>query len=118
MVVTVLISNTDDHLRNHAFLFSGGNGWRLSPAYDLNPNPLAGGTAYLQMAIDLDNTEASTELVLSVHKEFQLSLREAKTILADIRAVVQDWRDTAKSFNIGERECERMATAFMRAGKQ
>ena len=39
MVFTILISNTDDHLRNHAFLYEGQGGWRLSPAYDLNPVP-------------------------------------------------------------------------------
>ena len=39
IVFSILISNTDDHLRNHAFLYEGNDGWRLSPAYDLNPVP-------------------------------------------------------------------------------
>jgi serine/threonine-protein kinase HipA len=39
MVFNILIANTDDHLRNHAFIYEGPNGWRLSPAYDLNPVP-------------------------------------------------------------------------------
>src|ERR1019366_1989406 len=40
IVFSVLISNTDDHLRNHGFLYEGNRGWRLSPAYDLNPVPV------------------------------------------------------------------------------
>jgi serine/threonine-protein kinase HipA len=39
LVFNILISNTDDHLRNHGFLYEGQAGWRLSPAYDLNPVP-------------------------------------------------------------------------------
>jgi serine/threonine-protein kinase HipA len=39
IVFSVLISNTDDHLRNHGFLYAGPLGWRLSPAYDVNPVP-------------------------------------------------------------------------------
>ena len=38
IVFSIMISNTDDHLRNHGFLYSIGQGWILSPAYDLNPN--------------------------------------------------------------------------------
>jgi len=40
VVCSVLISNTDDHLRNHGFLYDGPDGWRLAPAYDLNPVPI------------------------------------------------------------------------------
>jgi serine/threonine-protein kinase HipA len=40
IVFSILISNTDDHLSNHGFLWSGPAGWRLSPAYDLNPVPI------------------------------------------------------------------------------
>lgn len=39
IVFSVLISNTDDHLRNHGFLYVGAVGWRLSPVFDVNPVP-------------------------------------------------------------------------------
>ena len=39
IVFSILLSNTDDHLRNHGFLYEGPQGWRLAPAYDLNPVP-------------------------------------------------------------------------------
>jgi serine/threonine-protein kinase HipA len=117
IVFTVMISNTDDHLRNHAFLFSGGKGWRLSPAYDLNPNPLSGATAYLRTAIDFDNTQASIDLALSVHQEFRLSLSEGRAVVEQVKSAVRSWRETAKACGIGERECERMARAFMQADR-
>jgi serine/threonine-protein kinase HipA len=43
MALNVLISNVDDHLRNHGFLWVGSNGWTLSPVYDLNPTPTDAG---------------------------------------------------------------------------
>jgi len=48
LVLNILISNTDDHLRNHGFLYAGQEGWRLSPAYDLNPVPTEGRASSLR----------------------------------------------------------------------
>jgi serine/threonine-protein kinase HipA len=63
VVLTVLISNTDDHLRNHGFLYAGEQGWRLSPAYDLNPVPADVGPRILSTAIVVgDDRSASLEL--------------------------------------------------------
>lgn len=54
IVFTVLISNVDDHLRNHGFLYTGNEGWQLSPAYDLNPTPIDIRPRVLSTAIDRD----------------------------------------------------------------
>ena len=54
-----LVSNTDDHLRNRGFLFRGTDGWRLSPAYDLNPVPTEFKPRVPSTAIDLDDSSAS-----------------------------------------------------------
>ena len=62
IVFTVLISNRDDHLRNHGFLRPGDRGWRLSPAYDLNPTPAHAGGRFLATAIVAGDTRASLEL--------------------------------------------------------
>src|SRR5437879_10812943 len=66
IVFNILISNTDDHLRNHGFLWAGQAGWRLSPAYDLNPVPIDIKPRILSTAIDLDNRAASLELAFEV----------------------------------------------------
>jgi len=66
IVFNILISNTDDHLRNHGFLYGGPAGWRLAPAYDLNPVPVDIKPHVLSTAIDLDDGTASLKLALSV----------------------------------------------------
>ncbi|MEA3502729.1 MAG: HipA domain-containing protein, partial [Actinomycetota bacterium] len=63
MAFNVLISNTDDHLRNHGFLYTGSGAWRLSPAFDLNPDPEPG-PKYLATAIDDGETEARIDTLL------------------------------------------------------
>ncbi len=59
IVFSVLISNTDDHLRNHGFLYDGTDGWRLAPAYDLNPVLVDIKARVLATYIDLDDGTAS-----------------------------------------------------------
>ena len=55
IVFTIMISNSDDHMRNHGFLYTGPDGWVLSPAYDLNPVPVDIKPRVLSTAIDLDD---------------------------------------------------------------
>ncbi|HEV7590467.1 MAG TPA: HipA domain-containing protein, partial [Longimicrobium sp.] len=109
----VLISNTDDHLRNHAFLHAGRDGWRLSPAYDLNPVPTDVKPRYLSTAItqDLDVT-ASLALALDVAGHFGMAADAARKVVAEVFAAVRGWRKEAARFGIGTAEIERMATAF------
>src|SRR5713226_6510536 len=84
IVFSILISNTDDHLRNHGFLWAGPAGWRLSPAYDLNPVPADIKPRVLSTAIDLDNRAASLELAFEVAGYFGVSEREARKIAAEV----------------------------------
>jgi serine/threonine-protein kinase HipA len=66
LVFNILISNTDDHLRNHGFLYEGRDGWRLSPAYDLNPMPVDIKRRILTTTINEDDNAASLALALDV----------------------------------------------------
>ena len=72
IVFSILISNTDDHLRNHGFLYESADGWRLSPAYDLNPVPTDIKPRVLATNIDLDDSTASLPLAMSVAEYFEL----------------------------------------------
>lgn len=111
IVFNVLVSNTDDHLRNHAFLRDAG-GWHLSPAFDMNPCPLDVKPRIHALAIDeLDGT-ASLDIVLSVAPRFGLRRDEADAIIAEVGAAVATWRAAAKSFKLKPREIDRMASAF------
>lgn len=112
VVFNVLISNTDDHLRNHGFLYEPGRGWRLAPAYDLNPVPIDLKARMLSIAIDELDRTASVDIALGVAKQFGLKQPEAKEIARDVAAAVGTWRKVADGEGISASEINRMATAF------
>ena len=112
VVYSVLISNTDDHLRNHGFVWTGPEGWALSPAYDLNPVPVDVRPRVLSTAIDLDSAEASFELALEVAEYFELDPKTAAGIGREVAEVVSTWRDVASRHGLSREQIERMASAF------
>jgi serine/threonine-protein kinase HipA len=59
IIFNILVSNTDDHLRNHGFLYESQKGWRLSPVYDINPTPIQIKARLLSTNIDFDSNQAS-----------------------------------------------------------
>jgi serine/threonine-protein kinase HipA len=112
IVFNVLISNTDDHLRNHAFLYGGPDGWRLAPAYDLDPVPVDIKPRVLTTAIDLDDGSASLDLARSVAAYFELDDREARAIAFEVGQAVAGWRQVAGRHGLTAAEIDRMASAF------
>jgi serine/threonine-protein kinase HipA len=112
IVLNVLISNTDDHLRNHGFLYEHARGWRLAPAYDLNPMPVDIKPRILTTAIDEADPSASLELALGVATHFGLKPRDARMIVRQVGAAVTHWREVATSLGLSSDEIERMASAF------
>jgi serine/threonine-protein kinase HipA len=112
IVFTVLISNTDDHLRNHAFLYESQKGWRLSPAYDMNPVPVDVKPRILSTAIDPDDNSASMDLAFAAAEYFGLNKNDAKSIAAEVGAAVSQWRQEAQKAGIAKSEIDRMASAF------
>jgi len=112
IVFNVLISNTDDHLRNHGFLWDGPAGWRLSPAYDLNPMPTDIRPRVLTTAIDFDDATASLKLALDVAGYFELTAGEAGQIAAEVGKAVATWRKVAARLGLTAAEIDRMASAF------
>jgi len=115
IVFSILISNTDDHLRNHGFLYTGSDGWRLSPAYDLNPVPTDIKPRILTTAINEDDSTASLALAKDVARYFELDTAKAREIAAHVGKAVSKWRDEAAWHGIGKSEIDRMASAFEHA---
>ncbi len=112
VVFNVLVSNTDDHLRNHGFLREEA-GWRLAPAYDLNPMPTDVRPRVHALAIDEVEAAASMETVFAVAPAFGIARRtDARAIAREVAAAVGRWREVAKACGIGGREIERMESAF------
>ena len=112
MVFNILISNTDDHLRNHGFLYADLSGWRLSPAYDLNPVPIEIKPRVLSTAIDLDDTTASLDRALEVSSYFELEPGKPQRIAREVAQAVALWRNEAAALGLTSAEIDRMASAF------
>lgn len=112
IVFYILISNTDDHLRNLGFLYAGPEGWRLAPAYDLNPVPVEIKPRVLSTNITWDDGTASLDLALEVAEYFKLSKNRASSIVEHVGKAVVRWRREATNLGIARSEQEQMASAF------
>ncbi len=112
LVFNIVISNTDDHLRNHGFLYQGRDGWRLSPAYDLNPVPTDIKPRILSTTINEDDNTASLALALDVAGYFDLDANKARAIAGEVGKAVSRWRDEASRQGLSKNEIDRMASAF------
>lgn len=110
IVFSILISNTDDHLRNHGFLYVNEKGWRLSPLYDVNPS-IDNKKILSTYITENDNTQ-SIDLALEICEYFGVSLKDANDIISDIKKSVSNWSLVAKSHGLSKKEIEQMASAF------
>jgi serine/threonine-protein kinase HipA len=108
MVFNMAISNADDHLRNHGFLLTPG-GWRLSPAYDLNPVETATG---LHLNVSDSDNSCDWRLALEVASFFRLTDSDARALVAEVLQAIQHWRDEADAVGLSRSACERKARAF------
>lgn len=108
IVFSICVSNTDDHLRNHGFLLTN-RGWRLSPAYDINP--VESGTG---LSLNINETDNALDLGLAmeVHEYFRLNKEEADQIVSQVGSAVRDWQKLASKYRITKAEQELKATAF------
>ena len=113
ILFSVLVSNVDDHLRNHGFLYdTDKRGWRLSPAYDLNPVPVDIKPRILCLMIDDRDNSASFDLTVEVGDYFGLVEDDMRAVVIDLVNSISTWRDEAKRIGVSTEEINRMATAF------
>ncbi len=108
MIFNILISNTDDHLRNHGFILTP-KGWRLSPAYDINPSTEKEG---LSLNIDTNINSLDIDLAKSVGQYFRLNANEMNDIVNEVRKSVSKWQAVAKEIGITKNEQVMMGGAF------
>lgn len=118
IVFNIMISNTDDHLRNHGFLHEGPNGWRLAPAYDLNPVPVDVKPRVLSTAIDMEDRTASLALALEVAEYFELTAKDARAIAVEVAAATSKWRKEAAKLGLAKAEIDRMSSAFEHSDRE
>ena len=113
MVFNALISNIDDHPRNHA-VFAMDTDWKLSPAYDLTPStPIS--TDHRDLALECGDMGrfANAENLLTQCARFYLQPDEARNIIDQTEAIVRDnWYALARREQVTEKDCDKIATAF------
>ncbi len=109
IVFNMAVTNTDDHLRNHAFIFTD-KGWVLSPLYDVNPVPYGD---ELSLNVDNEDNRISIELAVQTSVKFGISKPDAETYAEDILKIVRDnWEKSANEYGLSRRKIEEMRPAF------
>jgi serine/threonine-protein kinase HipA len=113
MVFNALISNIDDHPRNHAVVAMDTD-WKLSPAYDLTPStPISAERRNLALVCGDMNRFANAENLLTQCERFYLSPDDARNIIDQMEATVRDnWYPVARREEVTEKDCDKIGTAF------
>lgn len=116
MVFNILVSNDDDHLRNHAFLFDAeAGGWRLSPLYDVVPKPQLARERMLHLSVGPQGRSARLDNALTGAGRFGLLPPDAARIIDRVVRVVRNWREIFEGLGVPVRDCDQVASAFRRA---
>lgn len=115
MVFNILVTNDDDHLRNHGFLWDT-NGWRLSPLYDVVPKPQVGLERTLVLGVGPQGRAATLENAIAGATAFGLSPEEAKReALRLVDTVRAEWASHFQAAGLGDAEIRRFTTCFRQA---
>jgi serine/threonine-protein kinase HipA len=109
VLFSVCVSNTDEHLRNHGFLYTEA-GWTLSPAFDMNANETGTG---LKLNIDEDDNALDIDLVMNTAPYYLLSDKRAAEIKDEVLKAVSKWREIAAKYKVSSSEIERKGRAFL-----
>ena len=113
MVFNILVSNDDDHLRNHAYVFDPQiRGWRLSPLYDVVPKPQLSFERYLHLTVGPRGRQATLENALEGCRPFGLSPDGAARIMEHIYSKVRAWRVSFERRGVDPKTCDLVASAF------
>lgn len=108
VLFSVCVSNTDDHLRNHGFIYTEA-GWTLSPAFDINANETGTG---LKLNIDENDNSLDLDLVMKTAPYYLLSDIRSGEIKREVISAVSQWRKVAAKYKAVPSEIERMARSF------
>lgn len=111
IALTVLINNVDDHWRNHGFLRAA-TGWRLAPAFDLNPSRSRGVITSRPISADDDPRRRDLRSLIAVADAFGLAPAESAGIVRRVGEQVELWRTVARELRIADDQIESMAVAF------
>lgn len=108
VLFNILVGNRDDHLRNHGFLRTG-DGWQLSPAFDVNPNPNAD---HHVLAIDDRDPSPDSSLLLATADYYRLTRKSVGAVAEQVRAAVHGWEERARALGASRSEISLMQTVI------
>jgi serine/threonine-protein kinase HipA len=118
MVFNILVSNDDDHLRNHGFLWDPRlHGWRLSPLYDVLPRASHATERFLHLGVGPQGRLATLDNALAAHARFTLSKAEALLMMAQVWQTVRAWKVYFEQFGVTDPEIGKIAPAFRHLDK-
>lgn len=113
MIFNILVSNDDDHLRNHAFLWDPAlPGWRLSPLYDVMPRASLAHERYLHLGVGPEGRLATLDNAYAARAAFGLKAEEVIPIVSRVYQVVREWKTHFESFGVSVEQMGRIAPAF------
>lgn len=113
MLFNILVSNDDDHLRNHAFVWdASAGGWRLSPLYDVMPRASLASERFLHLGIGDQGRLAHLDNAWSATERFGLLPLDAARIIDRVWRVVRQWKQHFESIGVPAEQIERIAPAF------
>jgi serine/threonine-protein kinase HipA len=113
MVFNILVTNDDDHLRNHGFVWDPRlGGWALSPLYDVMPRAAVATDRYLHLGVGPQGRLATLDNALASHAKFTLSRAQACEVIVQVWGVAREWRVYFEQFGVPTEQMDRVATAF------
>ncbi|MDR5757566.1 type II toxin-antitoxin system HipA family toxin [Caballeronia sp. LZ035] len=104
LLFNVIVGNRDDHLRNHGFIREP-SGWRLSPAFDVNPNPYKADHA---LTLDGLNATPDVNAVMATAALYRLTDQRAEVVRKQVESAVAGWREEARRLSIPSFEVKQM----------
>ena len=115
MVFNILVSNDDDHLRNHAFLYDAEHrGWRLSPLYDVVPRPSSAHERFLHLGVGPEGRASNLVNALRGCGQFGLSTMHAAALIDEVAAVTREWMGYFEEVGVPGALLEQVRSAFRR----
>jgi serine/threonine-protein kinase HipA len=108
---SILITNVDDHMRNHGFLHVAHGQWRLAPAFDVNPFPERARELKTWLSEDA-GPAASIDALMSIAPYCRIDAQSSARILLDVDRAVSRWRHSGRAIGMSDRELDQFADAF------
>jgi serine/threonine-protein kinase HipA len=113
MIYNIFVSNDDDHLRNHAFVWDPRlRGWRLSPLYDVLPRPSIAFERQLHLGVGPEGRAATLDNAYAARELFTLTPRDAADVITAVWTAVREWKEYFESYGVPADQVDKIASAF------